>query len=399
MPKYLKLGVFLHGLFYTDGSRTFSRVPGDVFLDGLARFGIKFTNLCTSLKFCLQHTVKVLPTTVEERAIRLFPLPRWNDTAEIMRSLPFQWKMIGKTIRKFVLASDILWLRAPTPLMDMFLQEARRQRKPVVIHMAGNIRGMWRSSKHKGFGKILTYLGGIAFHRFYRQVLKNETLLATGAELMEFFSGYGRKVFHFVDSVVDFPKKKRIPEVMPSRLLFVGRLDHGKGLFTALQAIKEAQEAKIEAHLSIAGTGPISDILKTRAQDLSIDKLVTFHGFVPYGKKLEKVYNDNHILLLSSEATEGFPRVFLEAWSYGLGIIASNVGGVKDIIRTSENGILIPPNDSNAICNSIRALQNKPRLMQAIVQGGYESLRFYTRDVQLKLAAEVMWDIYKETCS
>jgi glycosyltransferase involved in cell wall biosynthesis len=149
---------------------------------------------------------------------------------------------------------------------------------------------------------------------------------------------------------------RRRPEPMPGniawppgarRLLFVGRFDRQKGvdiLFAALNRLGSSAFACI-----------VGDSLHTSLQDLPSN--ARYIGWLnPSG--LEAYYRSAELIVMPSR-WEGLPLVALEAMRAGLPIVASNVGGLPEIVEDGETGLLIPPNDVDALVNAIRNLTSE----------------------------------------
>jgi glycosyltransferase involved in cell wall biosynthesis len=128
-------------------------------------------------------------------------------------------------------------------------------------------------------------------------------------------------------------------------ILFVGRLDHMKGVDILLKAISDLREGGIRTFCTIVGDGPIKKDLQNYARALAIDDQVVFPGtcsdIVPYLQQASVFVLPSH--------SEGVPNVILEAMAFALPIIATAVGGIPDIIQDGRNGLLIPPADSAAL--------------------------------------------------
>lgn len=135
------------------------------------------------------------------------------------------------------------------------------------------------------------------------------------------------------------------------KILFsISELHNNKGLDLALRAISILpKEAKEKIIYSIAGNGEEKENLENLAKELHIEDLVRFLGFVPDAKKL---LSGADIFLLPSR-TEAFPYAILEAGSVGLPIIATSVGGIPEIIRDMQNGILVHPRNPKEIAEAI----------------------------------------------
>lgn len=137
-------------------------------------------------------------------------------------------------------------------------------------------------------------------------------------------------------------------------LLYLGRLAREKGLFEALDAMRLARIAGVDAHLVIAGDGAEAGALRTHAQMLGIADAVTFPGPV-YGAAKASLFGAADVFLLPSYA-EGLPYALLEAMATGLPPIATRVGAIADVVVDGTHGMLVPVRDAPAIAAAIHAL-------------------------------------------
>ncbi len=391
----MRLGFFNHARYYSDGFKIVTYSSASRFLKSLEEYGILLASVCASLTRSEELIGESSSGFALEDAVRFFPLPAWRDLENQLRIMPFKWREISHTVKLFVASSDVLWVRGPTPLLELILNEARSQNKPVVVHMAGNIRGLWRSTKHKGqLKRVLVRAVSEVLHRRFRKALHSEAVLATGPELVDLYSGVDKKAVPFVDNLVDLPVSLTPARTNQGRLLFVGRVDHGKGLFVTLKALKRIKDGGRRVSLFIVGNGPIVDILKKEAVALDVEDMIKWRGFVPYGDELDREYKESHALILPSESTEGFPRVILEAWAKGVPVIASNIGGISRIITNGRDGILVPPSDDMALAAAILQLITSDKLRTRIVEGARESLKPWTLRNQSFVAAQTLKEAY-----
>lgn len=326
---------------------------------------------------------------MEKEGIDFYPLPPWKDTYQLLKLLPREWNRIGHTVSRFISSVDILWLRTPTPLLGLFLKEARRQGKLVVVHVASHIGDAWKASKHRGLRKLPVMIVTQLVHIYYRYLLRNQVVLATGPKVYGMLSGPHRKVYHFVDSLAKLGQPPAFDPRKTRNFLYVGRIVHRKGLLHLLSALKLVKDSGINASLTMVGTGPQAVEFKAKAKEIGISDSVVWRGYVPPGKALESEYRKAGILILPSEASEGYPRVVLEAWSYGLISVTSNVEGLNKIIAHGENGLLVPVADSRSLANALLELNNNRELCTRLIRGGYDSLKPFTFEKQLELTARV----------
>lgn len=128
-----------------------------------------------------------------------------------------------------------------------------------------------------------------------------------------------------------------------------------KGLMHLLEAARVLKHEKLIFH--IIGDGPERPALESF---ISGEKLtnVALIGAVSN----PETYLQRFDILVIPSIKEGLPYVLLEGMAAGLPIIATTVGGIPEIIRDGENGILIPPRDSQQLAQKIMLLKNNPAL-------------------------------------
>jgi len=156
------------------------------------------------------------------------------------------------------------------------------------------------------------------------------------------------------------------------RLLFVGRLIERKGLKYLFQAILLMRGYNVELH--IAGSGKQATYLKDLAHELGITERVIFEGKVP-NSRLKELYRECDIFVLPSIVdsrgeTEGLGVVLLEALSYQMPVVASDVGGIPDIIKDGETGYLAKQKDPQSLADKIiTVMENHENSLRISEQG------------------------------
>lgn len=140
------------------------------------------------------------------------------------------------------------------------------------------------------------------------------------------------------------------------QILFLGVLIERKGVSDLLKAIDIIKkQGKIgNLHFVIAGSGECEQKLKKQCAALYLDSCVEFAGWTA-GEKKEKMLRESQILVLPSY-NEGLPVAILEAISYGLPVVATDVGDISSAVRDGENGFLIKPGDFNTLADKIMAV-------------------------------------------
>ncbi len=136
----------------------------------------------------------------------------------------------------------------------------------------------------------------------------------------------------------------------------VGRFDPQKDYPNMLRAFARVAQESPEAVLLIAGDGPLRPATEELAQELSIANRVRFLGI---RRDIPQLMNAADAYVMSS-AWEGMPNVLLEASATGLPIIATNVGGNREVVVDGKTGFLVLPKDPKALAQAMLRLMRMP---------------------------------------
>lgn len=179
---------------------------------------------------------------------------------------------------------------------------------------------------------------------------------------------------------------------IPGRILFVGRLEKMKGIDVLLRAfaqlkIPQQHPSSGAAHVRIVGHGSQRQSLEQLSRDLGISDRVVFVGRIdPSAIASEYMQAEIFCGLSRSEA---LGNVFLEAQAAGCAVVASNVGGIPDIVKDGETGLLIPPDDIEAATKALERLLSDKDLCQKLAANGQKNANGYDWLRIAKMYAEV----------
>lgn len=142
------------------------------------------------------------------------------------------------------------------------------------------------------------------------------------------------------------------------RIVFVGRLSTQKLPEMLISAFAKLDfRVKAKAHVVIVGDGEKACDLKAQAQEFGVENQIRFLGAQPRSEVLSVLKNADIFVLTS--AWEGFPISILEAMSVGLPVIASNVGGVREVFEASGGrriGVLLENNSELELHRALEGL-------------------------------------------
>lgn len=164
---------------------------------------------------------------------------------------------------------------------------------------------------------------------------------------------------------------RRIGETL--RIFSCGRINWGKGHDILLAALKILVQRGEDVHLEIAGAAGTKQAqyaadLKKLVKELHLEENVTFLGSCSEEQVREALIH-SHVFALASRS-EGLGMVYLEALSCAVPTIGTNVGGVPEVIRDGETGLLTPPNDPTALADAIQKIGREGDLALRLSKAG-----------------------------
>jgi glycosyltransferase involved in cell wall biosynthesis len=139
-------------------------------------------------------------------------------------------------------------------------------------------------------------------------------------------------------------------------VLFVGRLDTAKGIEELLEAFASLAVCRPNLRLAFVGDGPGGDHLRSKSKHLGLEDRITMNGACSSQGVAQWLAAANVLALPSYN--EGYPNVVIEALSCGRPVIATNVGGILELVK-EESGILIAPRDSRGLAAAIIEAMNR----------------------------------------
>lgn len=158
-------------------------------------------------------------------------------------------------------------------------------------------------------------------------------------------------------------------------IIFVGRLHPVKGVEYLIEAMENIKQKNPKIRLIIVGDGSERDKLEQHVKKLDLEKNVLFVGEIP-NENIPKYLALADVLVLPS-LKEGFPNIILEAMASDLPIVATNVGGIPEIIKNGENGFLVEPKKSKAIAEKVLLLIENEKLRNMIIEKNKEDVKRY----------------------
>lgn len=263
---------------------------------------------------------------------------------------------------------DVVHVFWPIP-HGIFGVAARSGSRAALVSTFFSAELMWRGALRKLFAPILR-----------RVVAASDAVTVistyTGQRLREYVPDVTTVTIPFGAAAVSHspsePRPRRGSED-PFELLFVGRLVRRKGVDVLLRAAQIlARDSRLTVR--IVGGGPEFENLRRLSDELGVGERVRFDGVVP-SNRIDGLFRSADALVLpavitESGDTEGLGVVLIEAMGYGKPVIASSAGGIVDIVKADETGLLVPPGDPQSLANAIRRAMDRPDDLEQIAHRG-----------------------------
>jgi len=200
---------------------------------------------------------------------------------------------------------------------------------------------------------------------------------STAREIEAAVPGTAVEVIPYAVALPDLPERAAASPAsgaaQPATILFVGRLVERKGVGYLIDAVARLPST-LPVRLVIIGDGPDRPALEARARAASSPHAIEFRGWVTPAD-LHAAYTSATAFALPAVVdergdTEGLGMVLLEAMSYHVPVVTTALGGITDIVRDGENGLLVPPNDAAALAAALARLVTDRALVTRLGAAG-----------------------------
>jgi glycosyltransferase involved in cell wall biosynthesis len=338
------------------------------------------------------HTVEVVTTAERE------PDPREYRVAWVSRSLPpgVRHAAVVREVARRGRTSDVVYA---TSMVRRAALGARLARRPLVVKLVSDevFERQQREGRFSGTLDEFQRVGGarVSFLRASRnRALRSARhVLCPSAYLRDVALGWGLDPARLSVLPNPAPEVPELPdrdvlrgelELSGPTLAFAGRLGPQKSLDVALAAVAELPDVT----LVVAGDGPDRVALERRARELGVDGRARFLGSVPRDGVL-RLFRAADASVLSS-SWENLPHTVLEALAVGSPVIATSVGGVPEVVRDGENGLLVPARDPQALAEAIRRFFADEDLRARLEAAAPGSIAGYTEDAVFSRIEETL---------
>lgn len=244
----------------------------------------------------------------------------------------------------------------------IFFVVARIFRKKVLIHLHG--------SRFEEF-----YYGsfGMLKHLISTMFSKADCVLVLSKQWEKFVRGIAPDSQTQILFNGAFPREKQKRSTKENHIItFMGRLGERKGTYDLIEAFSRVYLRHKTVKLMLCGDGDLKKV-KSIIREKGLEHAIEVPGWVS-GNAKQAIYLESDIFILPSY-NEGLPGAILEAMSYGLPVISTNVGGIPEAVEDGVNGLLIEAGDVTGMVNAIENLLESPDIKYAMADASRELIK------------------------
>lgn len=336
------------------------------------------------------------PTTRESLAHLGYPLPERVQVYELPYFETFRGAVrvrqaLRRQLREFPRLHPVavMWLRYPGAYAPVLSKECSARRIPCFYEIVGEPVSLLRRSPANS--PLYKWLG-VAVAKRHQQQLRSVLRLCPGFAISLAAAEPFRDFVHHIIpcstlTEEDFLWREDTCQQAPVQVLFIGGLRHEKSLDTLIEALGYLQARGVLVELHVVGDGDQRANWEQLASQRLAGGTYHFYGFLSDSQALHQHYCQADIFALPS-VSEGLGRVLLEAMARSVPVVATNVGGIPDIVRHEETGLLVPPRDPQGMALAIERIIHEPKLRRRLIANGYALARQHTTEAFLRKVFE-----------
>jgi phosphatidylinositol alpha-mannosyltransferase len=227
----------------------------------------------------------------------------------------------------------------------------------------------------------------------WRRLARRIAVSETAASFVRSRMGNGIRVIPNGVEVDRFASARPADDLPPGRrILWVGRLDPQKGFPVAVGAFARLAPEHPDVWLVVAGEGRDREAAGRLPPE--IRRRVVLLGAVPH-ERLPALHAGADVFIAPALGQESFGMVLVEAMAAGVPVVASDIGGYRDVIRDGVTGVLVPAGDAGVLAAAIGGLLADPDGARALAEKGRQEAQRYAWDRVVEDIAAVYEEVAK----
>jgi len=208
--------------------------------------------------------------------------------------------------------------------------------------------------------------------RIIKATLNNaDLIIAVSPEWAEVFRAISNTKVITIYNFIDIPDRNYY-DMDSNYITTTGQIGKRKGYYDIIKVIPSIVSENKKIRFKFCGNGE-GDKICEEINKLVISDCVDVSGWLPNSEIIELLKKTMVFVLPSYN--EGMPLAILEAMSYGVPIISTNVGGIPTLVEHGVNGLIISPGDIKHLEDSLRLLINDPGLRQRMSNNNYDKIK------------------------
>ena len=230
-----------------------------------------------------------------------------------------------------------------------------------------SIHGIFSNQINDLHGKTLASISS----KYERNALKwADAITVISKEAFDYYTDLGYNVFQVPNAIDISSLETNVDKRYSKQIIFAGRLSHEKGIDSLISI---SQKLTDDIHLIILGAGPeeekINDLVKNH-------KNIHFFGYKNKNQTISLIRGSD--ILIHPSLHEGISSTVLEGMACKTAIIASDVGGNKELIENNVNGITIKPHNIDSFVEQIMNLFDNEQLRKLLVDNAVKTVEKYS---------------------
>lgn len=171
------------------------------------------------------------------------------------------------------------------------------------------------------------------------------------------------------------PNRRTRPENAPLQIMSSGRLVEKKGFSDLIHACGILAKQGVNFHCTIGGSGPLEQDLRAQITQAGLGDQITLTGLEIKQEDIPKFMAQGDVYCLpcvwaSDNDVDGLPQMLMEAMACGLPAVSTQLVGIPDLVQDQKTGLLVPPNDPEALAKALTLLDQDDALASKLAEAG-----------------------------
>lgn len=338
-------------------------------------------NLCNNYKVEVVSTYKLFNKpffTLDDKISIKYLIPDLKPNREEIKKYLSDFRFI-KAFKECIKALKILKLKKNTMIeylkkCDSDVIISTRDIHNELLGKYGNKYSLkigWEHNHHNNNSKYI--------NKIVKSVENLDYFVLVSKELTDFYKNKVKPECIFIPNCIDFYPEK-LSNLESKRILSVGRLSPEKDPMELLEVFNLVLKKFPDWHLDIVGDGVLRDKLEDRIEEMHLEKYITMHG--NRNRDYINALLNNTSIFVTTSKTESFGIVVLEAFAYGVPVVAYSMApGLAEIIGDNYDGFLINNHNREVMAKKIMQLIQDKNLRLTIGHNASKTSLKYNHEV------------------